>query len=103
MTKHWAMKEPRPKQFSHHRIFDADAPQSTKVLFEAVCDNMSFDMDRAMCRDDVRHMIQMRGSDADVELIRSLRQELGLTKNALLLTALRIGLDRIELTAKWNA
>lgn len=80
---------------TRHRIFEADAPRSAKVLFEAVCDNMDFDMDRAMCKDDVRHIIQMRGSDADVELVRRLRRELGATKNALLLTALRVGLDRI--------
>lgn len=46
-----------------------------------------------MCKEDVRHMIQARGSEEDQALIRELRQKLGLTKNSTVLTALRIGLD----------
>jgi hypothetical protein len=90
------METPRPQQFSHHRIFDSDAPQSAKVRFEAICDALDFDMDRAMCKEDVRHMIQARGSEEDQALIRELRQKLGLTKNSTVLTALRIGLGTMK-------
>ncbi len=94
--KHWSMASFPVKQRSPHRVFDPDAPQSAKILFEVVCDRLGFDMERAMCKDDVRHMLQARGSEADQDLIRKLRLKLGLTKNALLLTAIRVGLEMIE-------
>lgn len=81
---------------SSHRVFESDAPQSAKVLFEAACDRLGFDFERAMCKDDVRHMLQARGSEADQAVIRELRQKFGLTKNALMLTAIRLGLDVLE-------
>ena len=84
------------KQRTHHRVFDSDASHPAKLMFEVVCDNLEFDMERAMCKDEVRHMIQCRGSEEDRALIRELRQSLGLTKNALLLTAVRLGLDFIK-------
>lgn len=87
------MAKRQPEKVSGHRVFEPDAPQSARVLFEAACDRLDFDMERAMCKDDVRYMLNARGSEKDQALIRKLRQRFGLTKNALMLTAIRLGLE----------
>lgn len=41
-------------------------------------------------------MLQARGSQSDLDLIRKLRVKLGLTKQALMLTAIRLGLEAMD-------
>lgn len=87
---------PRNPEFTRHRVFEADAPQAAKVLFEGVCDRLTFSMDRALCKDDERPMLQARGSQTDQDLIRRLKIKLGVTKNALMLTVIRLGLAQLR-------